>query len=95
MLTALVPQLNAQNIQTVVDVAKSLQIVADRGMFRSAVLNLVLNALDAMPNGGRLEIALDSVVARSPDRAIPGLKSIRGWAEHRYPPGIAACRTGR
>jgi len=37
-------------------VPPDLQIVADRDMFRRAVLNMVLNALDAMPEGGCLAI---------------------------------------
>jgi signal transduction histidine kinase len=53
---ALAPQLKAQAVQTAIDVPRDLQIVADRDMFRRAVLNMVLNALDAMPEGGCLAI---------------------------------------
>ena len=51
------PQLAAQSIKTAINVSDRLWITADRHMLLRAVLNLVLNAVDAMPNGGRLEIS--------------------------------------
>lgn len=48
------PQLAAQDIGWQTDVADDLLVVADRDMLRRAVLNLSLNALDAMPDGGLL-----------------------------------------
>jgi signal transduction histidine kinase len=56
VLAALAPQLAAQGIQAALDVPPRLTLQADRHMLRRAVLNLVLNALDAMPGGGRIEI---------------------------------------
>lgn len=51
---ALGPQLDAQAIRVSTDVPPHLLLSADREMLRRAVLNLVLNAVDAMQEGGHL-----------------------------------------
>jgi signal transduction histidine kinase len=45
-----------QGITARVDIDANLLISADQAMLRRAVMNLVLNACDAMPNGGELVI---------------------------------------
>ncbi|MBI2823497.1 MAG: sensor histidine kinase [Planctomycetia bacterium] len=50
----LMPQLAAQGVSTTIDVPEHAQVLADRDMLRRAILNLTLNALDAMPAGGEL-----------------------------------------
>ena len=53
---SLSPQLEAQGIRVTIDCGPDISGRADRDMLRRAILNLVLNALDAMPGGGRLDI---------------------------------------
>ena len=57
VLGTLAPQLSAGHISTKTDIPRSLGVSADYGMLRRAVLNLALNAIDAMPEGGELNIS--------------------------------------
>jgi len=52
----LLPQFKAQGIKFSLDVPGTLRAMADRNMLRSALLNLILNAVDAMPDGGELVV---------------------------------------
>ena len=56
----LAPQLSAQSIRTRNKIDGHLSVIADRDMFRRALLNLVLNAVDAMPEGGTLTVSASS-----------------------------------
>ena len=53
---SMAPQLDAQGVEFDIDVPPNTVLSADREMIRRAVLNLVLNALDVMPDGGDLVI---------------------------------------
>jgi two-component system sensor histidine kinase HydH len=50
------PQLEAQMVDVEIDVPPQTLLTADREMVRRALLNLVLNAVDVMPEGGELVI---------------------------------------
>jgi len=56
VFTSLTPQMVAQGIDIEIDVPRGESILADRDMLRRAVLNLALNALDAMPTGGEIVV---------------------------------------
>jgi len=53
---SLAPQFLAQAIKLVADVPQGQFITADQHLLRRAVLNLMRNALDAMPDGGTLPV---------------------------------------
>lgn len=56
LLISLAPQMEAQTIQSEVDIPPSMEVVADRELIRRALRNLMVNALDAMPQGGTLSV---------------------------------------
>jgi signal transduction histidine kinase len=60
VLGALAPQFVAQGIVSYVDVPTGQKLSADRDMLRRAILNLFLNALDVMPDGGQVVITTHS-----------------------------------
>ena len=62
VLESLAPQLHAQGIRVELDLSPMHRIWADRDMLRRCILNLALNALDAMPAGG--ELVVTSIVGR-------------------------------
>jgi len=53
---SLLPRLSAQGVMTTIDVADQVTVLADEEMLRRVVLQLTLNALDAMPRGGELVV---------------------------------------
>jgi signal transduction histidine kinase len=75
---SLAPQLSAQRIKVCVQAPQELRCLADPDMLRRALLNLVLNAIDAMPAGGELLLegrAADGETQISIADTGPGLSS--------------------
>src|SRR5260370_4695895 len=61
-LGKMLPRLLGEDVETVIDLEPQLGTVrADRGTLEQVSMNLVVNARDAMPEGGRLTIATNNV----------------------------------
>jgi signal transduction histidine kinase len=56
VVEGLAPQFAAQKIECRLEIPSHTRLLADREMLRRAVLNLILNAVDAMPGGGELVV---------------------------------------
>lgn len=69
----------AQNVQLSINVAEdSLNLLGDSAQIQQLLLNLSLNALDVMPDGGKLEIAVlpkDSTIRIAVRDTGPGIES--------------------
>lgn len=63
---SLAPQFGAQRIAPQIEVPATLSLCADRTMLRRALMNLLINAVDVMPEGGDLVITA-TVTQRSVD----------------------------
>ncbi len=55
--SSLSPQFDAQEIETILDISPAQTITADSDMLRRVALNLLLNAVDAMPEGGTINVS--------------------------------------
>lgn len=58
-------QAQRSNVEVVVSMAELPLLVGDGGQIRQALLNLVLNALQVMPSGGRLTVATSRLDGRA------------------------------
>ena len=54
--SSLTPQFEAQGIKTQISIPPAQIVTADHGMLRRVALNLLLNAIDAMPEGGTIRV---------------------------------------
>ncbi len=58
---------------------EGMVVVADRLLLEQAVMNLLLNARDAMPEGGRVTITVDTVAVHAPLRHATGEVAAGQW----------------
>src|SRR4029077_19508500 len=73
-LRKMLPRLLGEDIQIVFNAGHALErISADRAQLEQIILNLAVNARDAMPDGGKLVIATTNVFLNSAQIEKPGL----------------------
>jgi two-component system cell cycle sensor histidine kinase/response regulator CckA len=74
-LLQMLPRVIGENIQTVPRLAKDLaRVTADPSQMEQVLVNLVLNARDAMPMGGAISIETANVELGAPNLAAEGLR---------------------
>ena len=59
ILELLRPQLSAKKIEVRLSMSEAADALIDESSIRGALMNLILNAIEAMPEGGTLSIAVD------------------------------------
>lgn len=88
-------QLSAQGIATTIDIPGDTTVYVDQEMTRSVLLNLVFNAMDAMPSGGEIVVTAynsDSGVELEIADSGPGLtEDVR---DHLFEPFYTTKRDG-
>lgn len=79
--------LNPENLEVDVSVEPGLGVAADASQLRQVLWNLVLNAAEAMPNGGRLELTATRWAESAPQEAAKTGRNVAeaceksAWAE--------------
>ncbi|MBN2029078.1 PAS domain S-box protein [bacterium] len=75
-LHKIIKRLIGEDIKVYTDLSPDLWVVhADRGTLEQVVMNFIVNARDAMPNGGRISIKTENVVIEQPfKKAFPEAK---------------------
>ena len=65
-LAVILPRLIGEDIELVLDLRSEGTVIMDRTHFEQIILNVVINARDAMPGGGKLSIETEDVLCQVP-----------------------------
>jgi two-component system cell cycle sensor histidine kinase/response regulator CckA len=68
-VSGILPRLIGENIELLVDLRSSGTVLMDKTHLEQIIFNLVINARDAMPNGGRIRIETEDVFRPSVSEA--------------------------
>jgi PAS domain S-box-containing protein len=60
-LSGILPRLIGEDVELLIDLRSSGTVVMDKTHFEQIIFNLVINARDAMPNGGKLSIDAEDI----------------------------------
>ena len=75
----------SDDIQLAVEVESGLQVMGDPGQLKQVVWNLALNGVQAMPEGGKLQVQARSLPERTPQEPLQEGRSVveekGAWAE--------------
>ncbi len=75
----------SDDIELVVEVESGLQVMGDPGQLKQVVWNLALNGVQAMPEGGKLQVEARSLPERTPQEPLQEGRSVveekGAWAE--------------
>ena len=75
----------SDDIQLAVEVESGLQVMGDPGQLKQVVWNLALNGVQAMPEGGKLQVEARSLPERTPQEPLQEGRSVveekGAWAE--------------
>ena len=70
-LLPMIERLLPKNIEIIVDIEEELNVLIDKGQIEQVIINLIVNAGDAMPEGGKLTITAKRTLIGEDTTSLP------------------------